>query len=93
MIAPSMLLKSWAIPAASVPRASIFWVWVSCSISILLRRSDSRRLAISRMEATTSRRSPTVVVERVSSMGTVVPSACLPTVSKVEPFSLPTRAR
>jgi hypothetical protein len=29
MMAPRMLLKSWAIPPAKVPMASIFWAWRS----------------------------------------------------------------
>ena len=31
MMAVSMLLKSWAMPPARCPMASIFWAWRSCS--------------------------------------------------------------
>ncbi len=30
MITPRILLKSWAMPPARVPTASIFWAWLSC---------------------------------------------------------------
>ena len=40
-----MLLKSWAIPPASTPRLSSFWVWNICS-SMTRRCRSARRSAV-----------------------------------------------
>ena len=58
MIAARMLLKSWAMPPARVPMASIFWAWRRCSsmrfcsvISLLISRRAIGFPSLSRRNA------------------------------------------
>ena len=46
-MAARMLLKSWAMPPASVPMASNLWLCRSCASSLSRSRSASLRLVIS----------------------------------------------
>ena len=85
MMVCRLMLKSWAMPAVRVPRASIFWDWISCCISSWFLRAASRRAVTSRMEASTSCLPSTAVAEREISSGTGCPPLCQPSSSRVVP--------
>src|SRR5438034_138269 len=79
-IAVSRLLKSWAIPPASCPTASIFWDWRSCSSSVrwaVTSRASTRRArrpanSMGRATRYTSSTRPSLVMPDPRPLGTLV---------------------